>query len=455
MLLDPEITDACASDLAAALAQADFAGAANTANQLSYTRTARILTEQPMAVLAPFLDAFGAEHAGAILGELPPGYAADFLLTLAPEHAATLLGRMHADRALDLLGALPDATAATLRSQLNPAQRTRLDALQSWPADSVGSVMTPNYLAVRQGTTVRKTIDAIVSAPASLGRSSYVYVVDTYGKPQGVVSLKDLYRLEPDSQVDAAMVTDVVVIRADEEAARAARTLRNRRLTMLPVVDEHGVLLGVLTFNDAMDLIAEDIADRFAGVGPGTREESFYTPPLSAVRLRLPWMTLNIFLNLGAVWIIAGFEATIAQVAILAAFLPMITDMGGNVGIQSLSVAIRNIALDDARLRDLRRAVRKEVTIGLINGLALGSLFAVIAWLLEGNPWIGALAGIALGINVVLAGVVGGCLPFILKRMGRDPAMMTGPILTTITDITGVTIFLGLSTIFLAQMLGG
>ena len=166
-------------------------------------------------------------------------------------------------------------------------------------------------------------------------------------------------------------------------------------------------------------------------------------------------MALNIFLNLGAVWIIAGFEATIAQVAILAAFLPMITDMGGNVGIQSLSVAIRNIALDDARLRDLRRAVCKEVVIGMINGLALGALFAVIAWMLEGNPWIGALAGVALGINVLLAGVVGGCLPFILKRMGRNPAMMTGPILTTITDITGVTIFLGLSTVFLTQMLGG
>lgn len=129
--------------------------------------------------------------------------------------------------------------------------------------------------------------------------------------------------------------------------------------------------------------------------------------------------------------------------------------MGGNVGIQSLSVAIRNIALDDARLRDLRRAVRKEVVIGMINGLALGALFAVIAWMLEGNPWIGALAGVALGINVLLAGVVGGCLPFILKRMGRNPAMMTGPILTTITDITGVTIFLGLSTVFLTQMLGG
>ncbi len=279
MLLDPEVTDTRARELADALQQQDYARAAQIADQLSYTRTARILTEQPMAVLAPFLDAFGTEHAGPILGELPSGYAADFLLTLPQEQRAALFGRMHANRALDLIGVMPEASAATLQSHLNASQRARLDALQSWPRDSVGSVMTPNYLSVRQGTTVRHTIDAIVSAPQSLSRSSYVYVVDTYGKPQGVVSLKDLYRLQPDSRVDDAMVTDVVVILADEEAARAARTLRNRRLTMLPVVDDHGVLIGVLTFSDAMDLIAEDIADRFSGVGPGTREESFYTPP--------------------------------------------------------------------------------------------------------------------------------------------------------------------------------
>lgn len=164
-------------------------------------------------------------------------------------------------------------------------------------------------------------------------------------------------------------------------------------------------------------------------------------------------MAVNIFLNLGAVWVISSFEDTLIQVAILAAFLPMITDMGGNVGIQALSVSIRSMALGESRLGDVWKAVRKETIIGLCNGLALGVLFSVVAFALQGNAVLGLVAGLALGINVLVAGVVGGSMPFLIKRLGKDPAMMTGPVLTTVTDITGVTIFLGLSTVFLTSLM--
>jgi len=171
------------------------------------------------------------------------------------------------------------------------------------------------------------------------------------------------------------------------------------------------------------------------------------------VRKRLPWMMSNIFLNLGAVYVISSFESTLVQVAILAAFLPMITDMGGNVGIQALSVSIRSMALGEARLGDVWKAVRKETVIGMINGLALGLVFSIIAFAIQGNAILGLVAGVALGVNVLVAGLVGGTMPFLIKRMGQDPAMMTGPVLTTITDITGVTIYLGLSTVFLASLM--
>lgn len=166
-------------------------------------------------------------------------------------------------------------------------------------------------------------------------------------------------------------------------------------------------------------------------------------------------MAGNIFLNLGAVAVIASFEETIEAVAALAIFLPMITDMGGNVGIQALSVSIRSIALGEVRLSEYWRAARKEVIVGCVNGLALGLLFTVIALVIQGNPTLGLVAGIALGCNVLLAGIIGGTLPFIIKRLGGDPAMMTGPVLTTVTDITGVSIYLGLSTLFLASLLAG
>lgn len=165
--------------------------------------------------------------------------------------------------------------------------------------------------------------------------------------------------------------------------------------------------------------------------------------------MRLPWMVFNVFLNLAAVSIIAGFEDTIAKAAILAAFLPMITDMGGNVGIQALSVSIRSMALGEARLGDYWRALRKEVVVGVMNGIALGYLFGVIAYFMEQNIILGIITGTALAVNVFVAGVLGGTLPFLIKRMGKDPAMITGPILTTITAITGVTIYFGLCTVFL------
>ncbi|RQD72058.1 MAG: magnesium transporter, partial [Halanaerobium sp. MSAO_Bac5] len=182
-------------------------------------------------------------------------------------------------------------------------------------------------------------------------------------------------------------------------------------------------------------------------------EESFFTRSRVSIKMRLPWMVGNIFLNLGAVAVISNFENTIAQVAILAAFLPMITDMGGNVGIQALSVSIRSLALGEVQIRDIKRAVVKEIKIGLVNGLVLGAVFAAVAYFLQRNLILGFVAGIALGINVLVAGVVGGSMPFIIKKLGKDPALMTGPFLTTITDITGVSIYLGLSTIFLFRLL--
>lgn len=224
---------------------------------------------------------------------------------------------------------------------------------------------------------------------------------------------------------------------------------------MLPVLNENDKITGVLLLDDAVEILSENIADMFTQMGAASADESFYTPPLGSVKKRLPWMMGNVFLNLGAVAVIASFEATIEAVAILAIFLPMITDMGGNVGIQALSVSIRSIALGEVRLNEYWRATKKEIIVGLINGLALGALFATIAFIIQGNMTLGLVAGTALAANVFVAGIVGGTLPFLIKRLGGDPAMMTGPVLTTITDITGVTIYLGLSTWFLVSLMGG
>ncbi|TVQ81691.1 MAG: magnesium transporter [Phycisphaeraceae bacterium] len=453
MLLIPEILEQHREAMKKALEENRPSDAALSAQHLSSNRVARVLREAPRETFEPFLKSIDPARAGRVLGHLPPGLVCDLLAEMDQDTASQFFRSIPPNQAADILEILNEEQRDRLFSESDAALRKSLEELGGYPHGSAGSAMSPHFIAIEKGRSVGETLKAVLSAPPQLEKSSYVYVINAERKILGVLSVKDLMRGDPQLPVEKAMNPTVIAVRSEDPAPQAARLIRNRRFTMLPVVNDKDAILGVITFDDAMDILAEEVADQFAHMGAVGTEESFFTPPASAVKMRLPWMIANVFLNLGAVMIITGFEDTIAAVAILAAFLPMITDMGGNVGIQSLSVAIRSIALGEVRIRDFWRAIRKEVTVGLINGAVLGTLFAVIAFFLQGNMLIGLLAGVALGVNVLVAGLVGGTIPFLIKRIGKDPAMMTGPILTTITDITGVSIYLGLCTLFLTDLL--
>ncbi|MCC5823718.1 MAG: magnesium transporter [Phycisphaerales bacterium] len=454
MLLVPETLEQYHQDMKTALEEERYADAAAIAPQLSAGRIARVLREAPREAVEPCLLAMDLPRAGRVLAQMPPEYASEVLVAMEDGTAAKLFKMIPADHAADILEDMDQQEIDILLAEADEQYKRAVTDLARYKRGTAGAVMIPHFIAVERGKTVGQTLKALLAAPSEVERSSYVYVVDDNHKLLGVLSVKDILRVDPGETVESAMLPNVVAVRVDDLAAQAARLIRLRRFTMLPVLDHDDRLVGVINFDDAMDILAEDIAEQLVHFGAASAEESFFTPPREAVKMRLPWMAANIFLNLGAVAVITGFEDTIAAVAILAAFLPMITDMGGNVGIQSLSVAIRSIALGEVRLRDYSKAIRKEVVIGLFNGVALGLLFAIIAYIWQGNAWIGALAGIALAINVLVAGVVGGTMPFLIKRIGKDPAMMTGPVLTTITDITGVFIYLGLCTLFLSNVLG-
>ncbi len=438
-----------------ALAEERFTDAAYEASHLSPGRVAQVLADSARGAAIPALRELREEMAGDVLAHMPTPLVADLLSSLEEEEARHFFRRIPPEYAADVYHAWmasDPAWAETVLAGVEDPARSVIRELGRYPPDTAGAAMVVRHLSIRSGSTVRDTVEAIRSAPVGMERSAYVYVVDEHGRPLGVLSIRQLLTADADEVVDRIMASDLVVVEADDDAVAAARLLRNRGLELLPVVSAESRLLGVITQDDAFELLREELAQDFVEIAQGSPDESFFTPPIGAVRRRLPWMGANVFLNLGAVFVISSFESTIAQVAILAAFLPMITDMGGNVGIQALSVAIRSIALGEVRIRDFWRAVRKEVAVGLINGAVLGALFGGVALLLEGNPWLGLVAGTALGVNVFVAGVVGGSLPFIIKRFGRDPAMMTGPFLTTVTDITGVTIYLGLSTYFLTRI---
>lgn len=454
MIIAPETLRAHAERMQSALRADNADAAAREARHVSPPRGALLLSEQEPALALACLGAMPASRAGRILGAMAPDFAARLLLEAEADLLSSVLPEVPVDRAAALIRAAGRLEQADVLLGYLPADTAEeISALIEYPADTAGALMTTRYLAISADATVREALEVAADAPRDVEHRSYVYVVDGTDHLRGVAVITQLIGMDPDLPLLQACNREVVAARASDSSEEAARILRHRGFQALPLIDGDDRLVGTITLDDAMRLRTFEVAGNFTRVGAVSMDETFFTPPMGSVRRRLPWMGANVFLNLGAVAVIASFEDTIMQVAILAAFLPMITDMGGNVGIQALSVAIRSIALGEVQVRDYLRATQKELVIGLVNGAALGTLFALLAYFLQGNPWLGLVAGIALAVNVLLAGVIGGTLPFLIKRMGKDPAMMTGPVLTTITDITGVTIYLGLSTLFLTQIL--
>ncbi len=452
MRIDTERLAELSEQLHAELEENHYKRAAAIARNLSSPRVADTLTQFPPEVAGRLLGALPPLRAGRVASHLPADYNAQLIPSLPQAISTRLLNHIPADQLNGVLESLRQEDREKALTLMAPEKRAFAMAAARYEPDAAGRVMSPHFITVPAEMLVRTALQTVLDAPPEVERTPYLYVHDSRDRLVGVVSIKDLLRTAPDAPVKTIMNTTPVMVRTTDPALDAATLIRNRRFTMLPVVNEYDQVNGIITFDDAMAIHSRETSRMITAAGAVTVEESFFTPPTKAIKGRLPWMAANIFLNMGAVAIITGFEETIATVAILAAFIPMITDMGGNVGIQSLSVAIRSLALGEARLRDLGKVLRKEVVIGMVNGVALGLLFAVIAFFLQGNAYLALLAGVALSINVLVAGLVGGALPFLVRAVGKDPAMMTGPVLTTITDITGVSIYLGLATAFIFRL---
>ena len=453
MLLDAEQLNRNIAEIQKKLDSGDIPAAVRIAARLSNRRLVDIISEAPKETALPFLEALGPVRSARVLSYLLEELAVELLQELNSEFVQEVFIEMEDDEIADIILHLPEDERDKYWALIPSEYKDDVEEIVTYEEESVGAYMEKDFLTGFKDDLVRDAIDMLSKARGEIDNTDYIYVINEDDKLLGVVSVQELAFAARNERLENIMTVKVHVARVNELAIEAARLMKYRKFKLLPVLDLQDRLVGVMALHEAIDLLSEELAEDFVSISGASAEESYFTPPKEAIKMRLPWMAANVFLNLGAVAVISTFEDTIAQVAILAAFIPMITDMGGNVGIQALSVSIRSIALGEVQVDDVKRVLRKELSIGLINGLALGLLFSIIAFVLQRDPLIGLIAGTALGFNVIVAGVVGGTIPFLIKKFGKDPAMMTGPVLTTITDITGVTIYLGLSTIFLWQLL--
>ncbi len=435
------------------LEKGEIKEAVKISKELSTFRLKDILGDFSVEKIEAFLKKMERERAVEVLNEFPEEFTGDLIMEMEEDTVHSLLKKMTPSKVVDFLPHISEKKKETVLTLMSPEKRKKTERLAYYSEDVVGAHMVEDYISITERTTVGEAVKLVEEAPLQMRNTDYIYVVDDKGELLGMTTFKTLMFSNKNRLAKDVMETSIYSAELDDPAYEVAQRIKSRRFKMIPVVDEDNVLKGVMTLNTAADLLSTEIAEEFVSLAGTIGDESFFTKPGRAIKMRLPWMVANVFLNLGAVTVISSYEATIESIAILAAFLPMITDMGGNVGIQALSVSIRSIALGEAQFRDIFISMKKEIAVGLVNGLALGALFGTLAYLFEWNVILAVVAGTALGVNVLVAGIIGGSMPFIIKKLGKDPAMMTGPVLTTVTDITGISIYLGLSTAFLAYMI--
>jgi len=281
----------------------------------------------------------------------------------------------------------------------------------------------------------------------------YLYVLDAGNHLQGVVNLRQLVVSDPEMRIEDVMESDVVSVPVDADQEVAADLLQHYRLRAIPVTDESGVLTGIITADDIIDVIQEEATEdmyRMAGL-PG--DDSVFAPVQVSARRRLPWLGLNLVTAFIAGGIVALFEGTIEKAAALAVFMPIIAGQGGNAGIQTVTIVVRSMALGEIESEDAWRVVSKELALGLIRGLLFGVVVGVVAYAWKGEWAWGAVVGGAMLLNMIVAGLMGTLIPLTMKAIKLDPAVAAGVFLTTFTDLLGFLFLLGFATILISELM--
>jgi magnesium transporter len=380
--------------------------------------------------------------------ELGPERGAALLSGRSAEEIAKLVQEIASDDAAALVDHLPEELSSEVLELMRRRESGQVESLLDYAERTAGRIMNPNVFALSEDLTVAEAVAALQSA-INVEMVFYLYVVDARRHLVGVTSLRRLLLVSPETPLKRIMTPDVFSVRVDTDQEEAARLVASYNLLAIPVVDEENKLAGVVTVDDVIDVLKDEATEdlyRLAGVSGDERVE---TPAFEALRKRLPWLGINLVTAFLAASVVAAFEGTIQQATALAVFMPIVAGMGGNAATQTLTVIVRGLALGELSWANARKALLKEATIGLGNGVALGVVAALVAWVTKGNPVLGLILGMAMVCNMLVASTAGTMVPLGLKAMKVDPALASSVFITTFTDVVGFASFLGLATIFL------
>jgi magnesium transporter len=394
------------------------------------------------------VELMGREFDFTALTEVDDTVREEILDELPSETVAEGVRELDSDDAVAILEDLPKDEQAEILDQLPALERVALARSLDYPENSAGRRMQTELIAVEPHWTVGQTIDYMRETPDLPDRFWELYVVDVGRKLKGVVALDRLLRTKRPVPISELIEEDLRTLRATDDQEEAARMFERYDLVSAPVVDDGNRLVGVLTFDDIVDVIEEEAEEDIKALGGVRGEEELSDSVWYTAKSRFPWLFANLLTALVSSWVISNFEGSIAKMVALAVLMPIVASMGGNAGTQTMTVTVRALATRELPSANTWRIVRREVLVGLLNGLAFAVIMGAVAAFWFDITDLGLVMGLAM-VTVLAAAALGGILiPLLLTRLGADPAVSSGPFVTTVTDVVGFLSFLGIATLW-------
>lgn len=414
---------------------------------------ADIIMDIDDALLSVVFRLLPTDKAAEVFEHLDLDYQQNLLASLSKEKVKALLEEMSVDDRTYLLDELPPDVASQLISLLPHDDRTMTQMILNYPEDSAGRLVTPDYVSLRLDMTVQEALDKIRLFGKDMETVYACYVIGEHRKLLGIVSLRKLVTTQLDTKIEEIYETNFVSLRTSTDQEEALELFRRYDLIALPVVDSNGCMVGIVTFDDIMDVAAEEFRedmDRMAAVVPGSDVGFLEEKRRSEIFRRVPWLMVLLVVQAAAVFILQRYDQLLEFHIALSFFLPALIATGGNTGTQSASMVIRAIATGEVVLTDLARIALRAIAIGLALAAMLGVAAYVMALLINRDPIIGLCVGIGVATVVILANLAGSILPLILKKLGLDPALMSSPFISTIVDIFGLVVYMEISRMILS-----
>ncbi|MBI3929315.1 MAG: magnesium transporter [Armatimonadetes bacterium] len=422
-------------------------------DELHHADQAEILAELAEDSRNRVLKGMPEDRIGELLEYLDEEPRARFVGDLEGTTLSRILVHVDEELVADIVEELPDERVEEVLSLLSEEDRENVAELLRLPEDSAGRWMSPNVVAFQRHWTVDEAFRYLRRERPDADQPFYLYTVDSEGRLQGVVSLRKFIISDPETRLEDIMISDVLHVAVDMDQEQAAEMLRHYDLMALPVVDGEGHLVGVLTADDVLDVQVEEATEDIYLQAGLDADASPHSPIGPTLRRRVPWLLANLTIGFLSALIVSYFEGTIATVAALAAFMPIVAGHGGNTGSQTTTLVVRGIALGEIYRKDIPRMLMKELMFGLFYGCLAGVLTGCLAYLLTRNLWMAAVVFLAMAGNILVAGLAGATIPLGLRALNIDPALASTVWLTTFTDWVGFLLLLGLGTYVVQRLM--